>query len=169
MAGTTTGRIWKFGDDINTDLIFPNVAFLKPEAEQPVYCFSANRPGWSDQVQPGDLIVAGRNFGTGSGRPIGKIFASLRIAGILAETFNGLGMRNCINYGLPVLPCPGVTELLEEGDTADVDWAGGEVKNLTKGTSIKGNPIPKPLRDMADAGGVIAVLTKEGFIEMPAR
>ncbi len=165
MSKTTKGRVWKFGDDINTDLIFPQVAFLKPEAEQPKYCFSANRPGWVEQVQPGDLIVGGRNFGTGSGRAIGKIFSSLKITGLLAESFNGLGLRNCINYGLPVLPAPGVSEFFDEGDVAQVDWAGGEVKNLTKGTTMIGNPLPEALRDIADAGGVMAILIKEGFFE----
>ncbi len=166
-SNTTGGRVWKFGDDINTDLIFPNVAFIKPATEQPAYCFSANRPGWSGEVQPGDLIVGGRNFATGSGRAIGRIFAGLKIAGILAETVNGLGMRNCINFGIPVLPAPGVAGFFEEGDIAEVDWAGGEIKNLTQGTSMKGNPLPEALRDIADAGGVMPILIKEGFFEPP--
>ncbi len=165
MSEITEGRVWKFGDDINTDLIFPNVAFLKPAEEQPKYCFSANRPGWSEQVQPGDLIVGGRNFAVGSGRAIGRVFAGLGVAGILAETVNGLGMRNCINFGIPVLPSPGVAGFFDEGDIAQVDWAGGEIKNLTKGTTMTGNPLPHVLRDIADAGGVMAILIKEGFIE----
>ncbi len=169
MSGTTKGRVWKFGDDINTDLIFPNVAFIKPAEEQPAYCFSANRPGWSGQVQPGDLLVGGRNFGVGSGRAIGRIFAGLGIAGVLAETVNGLGMRNCINFGIPVLPAPGVAGFFDEGDITQVDWAGGEIKNLTKGTSMTGNPLPKTLRDISDAGGVMAILIKEGFIESTER
>ncbi len=165
MSEATKGRVWKFGDDINTDLIFPNVAFIKPAVEQSAYCFSANRPGWSEQVQPGDLIVGGRNFAVGSGRAIGRIFAGLGVAGILAETVNGLGLRNCINFGIPVLPSPGVAGFFDEGDIAQVDWAGGEIKNLTKGTTMTGNPLPHVLRDIADAGGVMAILIKEGFIE----
>lgn len=165
MPAATKARVWKFGEDINTDLIFPNVAFLKPEEEQPRYCFSANRPGWSDQVKPGDLIVGGRNFGTGSGRPIGKIFTALKVGGIVADTFNGLGLRNCINYGLPTLPCPGITKAVDEGDTLEVDWNTGVVKNLTKGTTLKGTPIPRPLLDIVDAGGVMAVLKREGYIQ----
>ena len=67
------GRVWKFGDDVNTDLIFPNRAFREPLAAQHRFVFSANRPGWIDAVQPGDLIVAGQNFGMGSGRPVGRL------------------------------------------------------------------------------------------------
>ena len=62
------GKVWKFDDDINTDLLMPMVAVFAPRAEQRKYCMSANRPGWVDQVQPGDILVGGKNFGTGSGR-----------------------------------------------------------------------------------------------------
>ena len=71
------GTAWLFGDDINTDLILPGSAFLLPVEEQIKYCFSANRPGWSDLVKPGDIIVAGENFGVGSARPIGNVFQKL--------------------------------------------------------------------------------------------
>ena len=165
MPSITKGRIWKFGNDINTDLILPGVAFLKPLEEQLKYCFSANRPGWVEQVEPGDLIVSGHNFGIGSGRPIGSVFTGLKIGGIIAETFNGLGLRNCVNYGLNVLPCPGVSDAFDEGDIAEVDWIGGLLKNLTKGTTLQGNPMPKPLLEIIDAGGVIASLRKEGLLE----
>ena len=107
MANTFTGKVWKFGDDINTDLVIPNFAVLMPLEEQLQHCFSANRPGWVDEVQPGDALVAGRNFGVGSARNIGAVFHALGISGVVAESFNGLGLRNCINSGLPSLPCAG--------------------------------------------------------------
>ncbi len=74
MALQIEGTAWVFGDDINTDLILPGAAFLLPVKEQIKYCFSANRPGWSDKVQSGDIVVAGTNFGLGSARPIGNVF-----------------------------------------------------------------------------------------------
>ena len=107
MANTFTGKVWKFGDDINTDLVIPNFAVLMPVEEQLQHCFSANRPGWVDEVQPGDVLVAGRNFGVGSARNIGAVFHALGISGVVADSFNGLGLRNCINSGLPSLPCAG--------------------------------------------------------------
>ncbi len=165
MPGVSKARVWKFDDDINTDLIMPGVAFLLAEEEQVKHCFSANRPGWVDEVKPGDLIVAGRNFGVGSGRPIGKIFTRLEIDGILAETFNGLGLRNCVNYGLNALPCAGISDAFDEGDVAEVNWATGLVKNLTRGTSIQGNALPKPLLDIVDTGGVLEILKQEGLLE----
>jgi 3-isopropylmalate/(R)-2-methylmalate dehydratase small subunit len=164
MATIFKGKVWKFGDDINTDLIIPGFAIYLTRDEQPKHCFSANRPGWVDQVQAGDVLVAGRNFGVGSARPIGNVFLGLRIGGIVAESFNGLGLRNCINVGLPVLPCRGIVEAFEEGDVAVVDWATGAVRNVEKGTTLQGQPIPTALQDIVSAGGVEAVLRREGYL-----
>jgi 3-isopropylmalate/(R)-2-methylmalate dehydratase small subunit len=159
-----TGRVWKFGHDINTDLIIPGFAILLPDDEQPQHCFSANRPGWVDEVQTGDVLLAGRNFGVGSGRAIGDVFVRLGISCVVAESFNGLGLRNCINAGLPSLPCPGVLEAFDEGDVAEVDWSVGGVSNVTTGRSLRGEPLPAALQEIVAAGGVEAALRAEGFL-----
>jgi 3-isopropylmalate/(R)-2-methylmalate dehydratase small subunit len=164
MANIFKGKVWRFGDDINTDLIMPGYALFMPLEEQRRECFAANRPGWVDEVQPGDVLVAGRNFGVGSARSIGDTFIGLGVSGIVAESFNGLGLRNLINVGLPVLPCPGITEAFDEGEIAEVDWLTGKVQNLTKGTSLTGNPVPETLRNIVEAGGVEAMLRKEGYL-----
>jgi len=164
MAGTFKGKVWKFGDDINTDLVIPNFAVFMPRTAQPKHCFAANRPGWVDEVKPGDVLLAGRNFGVGSARPIGDVFRQLGIAGIVADSFNGLGLRNCINVGLPSLPCRGVLDAFAEGDIAEVDWTTGAVRNVTKATSLQGQPVPKVLQDIVTAGGVEVVLRKEGYL-----
>jgi 3-isopropylmalate/(R)-2-methylmalate dehydratase small subunit len=159
-----TGRVWKFGDDINTDLIIPGFAILLPPDEQTRHCFSANRPGWVDQVSPGDVLLAGRNFGVGSGRAIGDVFVALGISGVVAESFNGLGLRNCINAGLPSLPCPGILAAFDEGDIAEVDWTSGGVRNVTKDRTLHGEPLPVALQDIVIAGGVEAMLRSEGYL-----
>jgi 3-isopropylmalate/(R)-2-methylmalate dehydratase small subunit len=159
-----TGRVWKFGHDINTDLIIPGFAILLPADEQPRHCFSANRPGWVDEVGEGDVLLAGRNFGVGSGRAIGEVFVALGISCVVAESFNGLGLRNCINAGLPALPCAGVLETFDEGDIAEVDWSAGEVSNSTQGRSLQGQPLPHALQEIVSAGGVEAALRAEGFL-----
>jgi 3-isopropylmalate/(R)-2-methylmalate dehydratase small subunit len=164
MASTFSGKVWKFGDDINTDLVIPGFAVLMTLEEQLPHTFSANRPGWVDEVQQGDVLLAGRNFGVGSARPIGDVLRALGIAGVVAESFNGLGLRNCVNAGLPSLPCPGVLEAFDEGDVAEVDWTTGDVKNATKGTRLQGNPVPDVLRDIVEHGGVEAVLRSEGYL-----
>jgi 3-isopropylmalate/(R)-2-methylmalate dehydratase small subunit len=164
MASTFTGKVWIFGDDINTDLIIPGYALFMPPEERRRQCFSANRPGWVDEVQAGDVLIAGRNFGVGSARPIGEIFVEFGMSGIVAESFNGLGLRNCVNVGLPVLPCQGITAAFEEGDVAEVDWHAGHVRNLTKGTAIEGDPVPDVLKNIVEAGGVEEMLRNEGYL-----
>lgn len=167
MANSFTGRVWKFGDDINTDLVIPNFAVFLTLEEQLPHCFSANRPGWVDEVQRGDVLLAGRNFGVGSARNIGAVFHALGITGVVAESFNGLGLRNCVNAGLPSLPCHGILDAFDEGDVAEVDWVGGAVKNVTKGGTLSGNPVPAPLQEIVHAGGVENVLRKEGYLAAP--
>jgi 3-isopropylmalate/(R)-2-methylmalate dehydratase small subunit len=164
MADTFTGRVWKFEDDINTDLVIPGFAVMWTLEEQLPHCFSANRPGWVDEVQQGDVLIAGRNFGVGSARPIGDVLKGVGIAGVVAESFNGLGLRNCINAGLPSLPCPGILDAFEEGDVAEVDWTKGDVRNVTKSSTLHGNPVPDALQEIVKAGGVEAVLRNEGYL-----
>jgi 3-isopropylmalate/(R)-2-methylmalate dehydratase small subunit len=159
------GRVWKLGDNINTDLILPNVAFRLPQAEQHTLCFEAIRPGWVKEVRPGDLIVAGENFAMGSGRPVGAILGACGIAGVAAESVNGLGLRNCVNFSLPALSCRGVAALFEEGDTARIDYRSGRVQNVTRGTEIAGTKLPDLLAAIVEAGGVAAMLIRDGYIE----
>ncbi|MFY0610834.1 MAG: hypothetical protein JXQ99_04855 [Hyphomicrobiaceae bacterium] len=165
MALQIEGRAWVFGDDINTDLILPGAAFLLPVEEQIKYCFSANRPGWSDQVETGDIIVAGVKFGVGSARPIGNVLAKLGIVGVIASSFNGLGLRNCVNYGVHVLTCPDAHATLADGDRIAVDWKAGTVRNLASDRQLTGKPLPDALLEIAEKGGIIPILQSEGLLE----
>jgi 3-isopropylmalate/(R)-2-methylmalate dehydratase small subunit len=167
VAHVFTGRVWKFGHDINTDLVIPGYTVLMSAAEQATHCFEANRPEWRDEVRSGDVLLAGRNFGVGGGRAIGDVFLELGIAGVVAESFNALGLRNCVNVGLPVLPCAGVLDAFEEGDVAEVDWATGEVRNTTTGATVQGAALPTSLRGIIDSGGVEKMLREEGYLVGP--
>jgi 3-isopropylmalate/(R)-2-methylmalate dehydratase small subunit len=169
MSVVREGRIWKFGDEINTDLIFPNVAFRMPLAEQHRLVFSANRPGWVDQARAGDLIVGGHNFGMGSGRPVGRLLGECGIAGVVAESVNGLCLRNCLTYGLAVLSAPGIAKLMAEGERMRVDFASGVIQNLDRGTTLQAVGLPKLFQDLVTAGGSVPMLIKEGWIEPEPR
>lgn len=168
MTGTRelvhTGRVWKFGDQINTDLILPASTFRLPQSEHHKHCFEAIRPGWADAVRPGDVIVGGENFGMGSGRPVGTALRACGIVGLVAESINGLCLRNCVNFSLPGIDCPGVTTIFEDGDIARVDFLSGWVENVTRRKSIQGKPLAPLLAEIVIAGGVIPMLVKEGFI-----
>ena len=158
------GRAWVFGDDINSDLLYPQEAFGVPLDEAVRFVFRANRPGWVDEVQPGDLIVGGRNFGMGSARTAGALLRRLGVAACTAESFASLFFRNGINTGLPVLACPGVTAIVEEGQRLRLDLATGLVRNLDTGAEAQGARLPPELLETLAGGGILASLKRRGLI-----
>jgi 3-isopropylmalate/(R)-2-methylmalate dehydratase small subunit len=164
METRIKGRVWLFGHDINTDLIIPSYAVYLSRTEQPRHCFASYRPGWIDEVEQGDILIAGRNFGVGGGRPIGDVLRQVGIGLVIAESFNGLGLRNSINAGLPCLPCRTVLEAFSEGQVADVDWATGRLDNRSTGQNITGQPLPSTLLDIVRGGGVEHMLREEGYL-----
>ena len=165
-----TARVWKFPDNINTDLILPAIAFYLPPEEQPRYVFSANRPGWVDEMKPGDIIIGGTNFGMGSSRPAARSLKNVGVACLVANSINGLFYRNSVNFAFPAVECPGVYDAFEEGDTAEVDFDSSTVKNVTRGRTLAGRKIPSKLLDLVKAGGIYPLLEKEGLIapKLPA-
>lgn len=161
------GRTWLFPEpDINTDQIMPGHTFVLPEKERYKFVLESVRPGWSAQVHANDIIVGGRNFGVGSGRPCGKLLRTLGIVAVVAESINGLFLRNCVNSGLVALSCPGVTSMFRDGDGAEILALSGEVRNLTTGASRPAQKLPLSLLELAAAGGVIELLLKDGSISL---
>jgi 3-isopropylmalate/(R)-2-methylmalate dehydratase small subunit len=158
------GRVWCFGDDINTDLILPILLIPAPRSERPKHVFEANRPGWAAQVRPGDILVAGTSFGMGSGRPAALVMKDLGLACLLAESINGLFFRNCVNYAFPALEIPGVREAFEEGDQAQVDFEAGTAKNCRTGINLQGPRWPEAALKVLHAGGLVAQLDAEGLL-----
>ena len=159
-----TACVWKFGDNINTDLILPILAFYLTPQEQTRFVFKANRPGWVDLVQPGDIIVGGNNFGTGSSRPAARSLKNLGLGCLVANSINGLFFRNCVNFAFPALECPGVFDAFEEGDIAEIDFYTGRVRNATQNKVLQGVLLPPKLLDLLKAGGIYQLLEKEGSI-----
>lgn len=160
----TTGKVWIFGDEINTDLIFPHSAFGASPEEQCRLCMSDNRPGWSDQVQKGDILIAGKNFGTGSSRPGALILKRLGLGGMAAESYNGLFYRNCIGYGFSAIAVPGVAEMFQEGDIAELDLTEGMIKNTRTGEVRRGNSLSPAMIEIIEANGIEGVLKAKGYI-----
>jgi len=158
------GRVWKFGDNINTDLMLPGPLLLATEEEQRRAVFSANRPGWVDQVRPGDVIVGGLNYGMGSSRPAARSLRNCGVAVLIAESINGLFFRNAVNFGLVALECPGVHAAFEEGHTAEVSLADFTVRNRDTGAVLNARAIPPMLLDLMQGGGLYPHLEREGLI-----
>lgn len=155
------GRVWKFGDNISTDLMMPGFTLRLPLQEQLKYCMNANRPGWSEQVEPGDVIVAGANFGCGSSRPAPDVLKGLGISCVLAESFSGIFHRNAVAAGLLVIDVPGVSQFFDENDVAVINPTEGIVTNLSRNTSLDFHPIPEVLNNIIRNGGILEMLLKE--------
>jgi len=165
-----SGRVWKFGDNISTDLMLPGSVVYGTEEEQKRLVFAANRPGWVDHVKQGDIIVGGNNFGIGSGRPAARSLINIGIACLLVESVNGLFLRNAVNFGLPMMECAGVISTFSEGDIAEVDFDTFTVRNATKGGDrLNGAPIPSKLLDLMLGGGLFPQMEAQGFISKPRK
>ena len=159
------GRAWVFPEaNINTDLMMPAATFRMPRAEQARHVFESYRPGWADAVGKGDVIVAGRNFGTGSSRPAPSLMADLGVAAVLAESLNGLFFRNCINTGMAAAECPGILELVAEGDPVAFDPATGAITNGRTGRTTQGSALPEELIAIIADGGLLVRLQRGGYV-----
>ncbi|HVV18622.1 MAG TPA: hypothetical protein VHF06_04255 [Pseudonocardiaceae bacterium] len=160
-----TGRAWVFPQDyINTDAIMPRAGYDLAPREQDLLVLSSIRPGWAAEVRPGDLLVAGRNFGTGSSRPAVTLLTRLGIAGIVAESVGEIFFRNCVSYAMPVLECAGCLAMTTEGDTVTLDIESGTYTNVTTGVTKSGARMPTMLLETIAAGGAYALLRNEGYL-----
>ena len=125
------GRAWVFGDHVNTDVMMPGAQVLagrglgRPPTD---WCFEAIRPGWSSLVRAGDVIVAGKNFGCGSGRNAPALLREAGISAVAADSISRAFFRNSVNCALPALECPGVSEFVTEGATVTIDVSNGTLR-----------------------------------------
>jgi 3-isopropylmalate/(R)-2-methylmalate dehydratase small subunit len=164
-----TGRVWKFGDNVNTDLMLPGDVHAGTEAEQAAAVFRANRPGWLQEMRRGDIIIGGRNYGTGSSRPAARSLRNIGIACVIADSINSLFFRNCVNFGLVALECPDISSAFEELQNAEISLADFTVKNLATGAVLHAQPVPEHLLDMMQNGGLYPLLETQGYIAPKAK
>ncbi|MCV7419983.1 3-isopropylmalate dehydratase [Mycobacterium yunnanensis] len=159
-----TGRVWVFGDDLNTDAMYPPDAMKLDLPEAAKMVFYQVRPGWTDQVRPGDVVIAGRNFGVGSSRPVAALFAELGVAALVAEEFNSLFFRNAVNTGLPAMTIPDVTAAFDDGDTGTFDIRTGRWRNDTTGAGGDVPVLPDLILEILSSGGVLPRLAENGYL-----
>ena len=156
-----TGRAWVFGADVDTDQLAPGAYMAKPLTELAAHCLEAADPEFARDVRPGDVVVAGANFGMGSSREqAAEALRHLGVAAVLAPSFAGIFYRNALNLGLLALVCP-EAERIAAGDEVSVDGTAGRVVNATTGEEIACEPIPGFLMEMVAAGGLIPHLEKK--------
>lgn len=151
------GRVFKYGDNVDTDVIIParHLAITDP-AGLAEHCMEDIDGDFVKKVQPGDIIVAEKNFGCGSSREHAPIaIKASGISCVIAETFARIFYRNAINIGLPIIECKEASQGIESGDEVEIDFDSGMIYNKTKGISFKGQAFPPFMQELIAAGGLI--------------
>jgi len=156
------GKVWKFGDNVDTDLIIAARYLNTSEpSELARHVMEDADPEFVGKMEPGDIIVAGENFGCGSSREHAPIaLKAAGISAIIAPTFARIFYRNAFNMGLPIFELPEAAEI-DEGDIVRIDMEAGEVVDETSGKRYKFTPIPEFMQELVDAGGLIEYAKKE--------
>ena len=156
------GKVWKFGDNIDTDLIIAARYLNTSEpSELAKYVMEDADPDFVSKMNRGDIIVAGENFGCGSSREHAPIaLKEAGVSAIVAPTFARIFYRNAFNMGLPIFELKESSEI-NEGDTIKVDMDAGEVINITQAKTYKFTPIPEFMQELVDAGGLISFAKNE--------
>jgi 3-isopropylmalate/(R)-2-methylmalate dehydratase small subunit len=159
-----TGKIYKFGADVDTDAIIP-ARYLNTfdPRELAKHCMEDADPAFPARVQPGDIIVADKNFGCGSSREHAPIaIKGAGVSCVVARSFARIFYRNSINIGLPILECDEAIDGIEEGDQIEVDLESGQIINLRTGISYQAQPFPAFMQEIMAKGGLINYVKDKG-------
>lgn len=151
------GKVFKFGDDIDTDIIVP-ATYLSTFDEKQLakHCMEYTNPEFYDEVKPGDIVVAGKNFGCGSSREHALIaIKGCGVSIVIAKSFARIFYRNALNIGLYILECPDAVDGINQGDEVSVDVDTGVITNVTSGATYKAQPFPKFIQNIIECGGLI--------------
>ncbi len=155
--GKIKGKVWRFGDNIDTDAIIP-ARYLNTSdpAELASHCMEDADPDFMRKASPGDIIVGGKNFGCGSSREHAPLaIKEAGIACVIAESFARIFYRNAINIGLPILEAAEAASALQEGEEVEVDLEKGEIVELQGGKKYKAVPFPPFMQEIIAKGGLI--------------
>ncbi len=164
------GRVWKFGDSVDTNVIAPLHLMSKGEiGELAQHTMAALRPEFPAQVRPGDILVAGANFGCGSHRQEANlVLEKIGIRAIVAESVARIFLRTSINLAYPTLVAPGIFSLMEDQEELEIDYPKGKIRNLRSGKDLALPKYPASVEQIFEAGGILTLLRerclKEGII-----
>lgn len=160
MYNTIKGKVWKFGDDVDTDAILPGrYLVLTGEKELAACVMKGCDPDFSDKVKEGDIIVAGKNFGCGSSREHAPIsIKGAGVSAVVAESFARIFYRNSVNIGLLLIEAKGISKNVDEGDNIEIDMEKGVLKDLNNSNEFKIKPLPEFMRGIMNEGGLISYL-----------
>jgi len=152
-----TGKVWKYGDNVDTDAINPaRYLNTSTEAELAAHCMEDLDLGFPRKVKAGDIVVAGANFGCGSSREHAPVaLKACGVSCIVAESFARIFFRNAINIGLPILECAEAAGATEAGQTLEIDLAEGAIRNLDTGKTYRATAYPPFMLELIKAGGLV--------------
>jgi len=159
MDEIVKGKVWKFGDNIDTDVITPSVYFKLPMEELKKHVLDRIRPEFAREMKPGDVIVGGINFGCGSSREQAPVaIKALGVGAVIAESFARIFFRNAIAIGLPVIACPQISASFNDGEELNLDIRTAEITNVTRGKRLQAKPLPKEMLEVLSKGGIVPLL-----------
>ena len=153
-------KVHKYGDNVDTDVIIPARHLNTSDpAELAAHCMEDIDAAFAGRVRPGDILVAGRNFGCGSSREHAPLaIKASGVACVIAESFARIFYRNALNIGLPILECPAAARAISAGDEVSVNFETGEIADETTGRTFMAEPFPPFMLDLIAAGGLAAYL-----------
>ena len=156
------GKVIKYGDNIDTDIIIPaRYLNIMDRNELASHCMEDLDADFSKKVESGDVIVAGSNFGCGSSREHApQVIKDSGISCVIAESFARIFFRNAINIGLPIVECPEAAKAIACGDEVEINFDTGEIRDITLNKSFRAQPFPEFLQNMINAGGLINYINK---------
>jgi 3-isopropylmalate/(R)-2-methylmalate dehydratase small subunit len=155
------GKVWKFGNNVDTDVITPSKYLSSPLPELKKHVLEVINPRFAQEVKPGDVIVAGSNFGCGSSRENAPAaLQGLGISAIVAESFARLFFRNSIAIGLPIITCHNVATSFDDGDEVELDLTSAKVTNLTRSKTLYGQALSDQVLEVLYMGGIVPLLKK---------
>lgn len=157
------GKVWKYGDDVNTDVIFPGkyTYTIKERADMAKVACEDLDPEFNKNAQPGEIIVGGKNWGCGSSREQAVTCLKERgIAAIIAKSFARIYYRNCLNEGLPIIVCPDAVDAINAGEDAEIDFDAGTI-TTARGEKFSFPPYPEFVQGLIRDGGLIPHVKKE--------
>lgn len=161
---TATGRVHKYGDNVDTDVIIPARCLnISDRRELASHCMEDIDKDFVKTVKPGDLVVGGFNFGCGSSREHAPmVIKENQVSCVIAKTFARIFYRNAINIGLPILECEAASDGIAGGDEVKVDFDTGVITNVTKGETYQAQPFPAFIKEIIEANGLLnAIKTKK--------
>ena len=157
------GKVFKYGSNIDTDIIIAACYLNRSEPDfLASHCMENVEPDFIKLREPGDIIVAEKNFGCGSSREHAPIaIKAAQISCVIAESFARIFYRNSINIGLPIIECKEASEKIQKGDRLEINLEDGKIKNLTQNEEYTFKPLPDFAREIISAGGLMAYVTRK--------